>query len=1024
MFQKRPGTFYLYLAFVALAMIAYWQVAFLQNSLKWDLIDCYLPWRFHVGECLQNGVFPFWNPYAHGGYPIHADLRSVWYPETFIVGLTTGYSNLSLHLLFIVHLSLAGLGMYLLSSHFTKDWRASFIAGIAYLLSGFFTGHGQEMFGIIAATWIPFVLYYYIRLLLQRQIADVLRTALFAFLLITGGYQALWAIMLYLMLTLFIVYFIRDFRKGEKKEAWNLVKLNGLLALLTGLSLAVIAVTYFQVSPHLGRLSGVSLADAWFMPFSPRSALSFLIPFATVKDAAWYDTDISMNNAYAGLIVLIFFVLSLFSKRSLLLNVFLAFGLVALLASFGEYTPVRAALYYIFPLLNLFRHSSFFSYFALIAIILAASTGFGNYLASPGFFRQKLLWIAFATGLVLLGLLVGAIIQIDPGSVSFNKPVVDFSAWLREPSRMEHIIIHSLLQIIFLTVFILIIKLKTSRKFIALTILVVIEMLLAVQLNTYYTVVSPGIDPVELSKNLQQRAPGFPLPQPGMPVAANTELNSTYSVLWRNTNIFNKTVSFEGFNSFRLKGCVALADSFPDIAEKVLQNQVIYLSDTILAFDDRDADRANRNKTVLYVNRPDLPPGASYLKRSPGDSVRITEFYPGKVVAKVNSENPVAVTLLQGWYPRWKVTIDENESPVFVSNKMFISTLCPAGSHVVSFTYTNRPALIGFAVSWLVVLIMLSWLIFISFNTVKSGIKLLLIALVWLIPASLALARFNPLTSYHEKKERIYQRVAVEVIKSGVKEAIFNVDDRELMQKSLAETGFQGDSYFCNLTYQSGLSDLIDITDTLSQRKSPEIAHVRLYAPSPPEEIAAFGQWPAYTQGYKSQYGGLKIRRSGPHLDGMLSVNDFEQKVLGWNGRVSALDSLNSVSGRFSNRIDSINHGSFAFKWSPEEGEPGIGVPMRMNFRVFAKAKVKGDFTGSSLIIHQRRNNKIVKSFSVGLGRSHVTDGKWTNVAKTGLFPGGFEPGDELVVFIWGKGNSVFYIDDFSVDVKTANYAD
>ncbi|PKO99875.1 MAG: hypothetical protein CVU14_07765, partial [Bacteroidetes bacterium HGW-Bacteroidetes-9] len=267
-------------------MVAYWQVAFLQNSLKWDMIDCYLPWRYHVGECLQNGIFPFWNPYTHCGYPIHADLRSVWYPETFLVGLTTGYSNLTLHLLFILHLSLAGLGMYLLSRHFTSDWRAGAIAGAAYILSGFFVGHGQEMFGIIAATWIPFVLYYFIRLQLDRKPTDIIPASLFAFLLVTGGYQAMWAILLYLLLAIFIVYFIKYLREQNLKEALRLLKLNLLLGFVTGLSLMVIAVTLIQVSPHLGRLGGVSLEDAWFMPFSPRSAISFLLPFASVKDAA------------------------------------------------------------------------------------------------------------------------------------------------------------------------------------------------------------------------------------------------------------------------------------------------------------------------------------------------------------------------------------------------------------------------------------------------------------------------------------------------------------------------------------------------------------------------------------------------------------------------------------------------------------------------------------------------------------------------------------------------------------------
>ncbi|MHC1778218.1 MAG: hypothetical protein AB9834_22655 [Lentimicrobium sp.] len=1018
MFQKKPNTFYVYLAFVALAMAAYWQVAFLQNSLKWDLIDCYLPWRFHVGECLQNGVFPYWNPYTHCGYPIHADLRSVWYPETFLVGLTTGYTNLTLHLLFIIHISLAGLGMYLLSTHFTKDWRASFLAGIAYLLSGFFTGHGQEMFGMIAATWIPFVLFYYIRLLIHRQTADVLLTTLFAFLLITGGYQAMWAIMLYLMLTLFIVYFIRDLRNSHKKEAWQLVKMNGLLALITGLSLTIIAVTYFQVSPHLGRLGGVTLADAWFMPFSPRSAISFLIPFATVKDAAWYDTDISMNNAYAGLIVLMFFILSLFMKRGFLLNVFLLFGLVALLASFGKYTPVRAILFYIFPLLDLFRHSSFFSYFALVAIVLAASSGLGNYLASPGLYRKKLLWITFATGMVIIVLLVWALTGIDPETVSFTKPADDFAAWLMAPSRFEHVIVHSLLQLIFLSIFMVFVCRRPSVKFTALTAVLVVEMLVAVQLNIYYTVVSPGIDPLELSENIRQRAPGFPLPQPGVPVSLNSEVNSAHSVLWKNTNIFNKTVSFEGFNSFRLKGFESLADSFPQLAAKVLQNEVVFLSDTIQLIDQGMESGFNSDKTALYVDHKDFSEGFPDLKRSPDDSVRITEFYPGHFVARVKAAHPVAVTLLQGWYPGWKVTIDGKEAPVFVSNRMFISTICQAGSHEISFSYSNVPVIIGFAISYLVVLIVLSWLILISFRQRKRSFRLILIAFVWMAASIPALARFSLYSSYQQNKEKEYQRIAEEVAKSGLSEGVFNVDDKEMMRQALEQAGYQGNAFYYNLTYQSELSRLIDRLDTLAKYSTFDLVHARMSAPSTPEEIAAFSRWAGYTKKSVTANGELFIRSDSPPFYGILSVNDFEQAVDGWNGPSAALDSLHRVSGKYSNRIDSLSHGSFAFKWMPFEGEPGQGIPMEMNFRVFARARVKGDFSGASLIMQQRRQNKIVGSFSTGSGTWQVSAEKWTIVAKAGIFPNGFKPGDELLVFFWGNGKSTFYIDDFSVDVR------
>jgi len=83
MMRNRPPTYRVYLVFLAVTALAYWQVALLQNSLKWDVMDCYLPWRYHVGECLQNGIFPFWNPYTHCGYPIHADRGLYGIPKLF-----------------------------------------------------------------------------------------------------------------------------------------------------------------------------------------------------------------------------------------------------------------------------------------------------------------------------------------------------------------------------------------------------------------------------------------------------------------------------------------------------------------------------------------------------------------------------------------------------------------------------------------------------------------------------------------------------------------------------------------------------------------------------------------------------------------------------------------------------------------------------------------------------------------------------------------------------------------------------
>ncbi len=970
------------------------------------MLGCYLPWRYHVGECLQNGVFPFWNPYTHFGYPIHADLRSVWYPETFLIGLTTGYSYLTLHLLFVIHLSLAGLGMFLLSTHFTSDWRASIVAGAAYLMSGFFVGHGQEMFGIIAATWIPFVLYYFIRLQLSLDFKDIPRTAIFAFLLVTGGYQAMWAILIYLLAAIFIASFIRYFRQQQSREAWKLLWLNTFLALVTALSLSVIVVTFSQVSPHIGRLGGISIEDAWFMPFSPRSAISFLLPFATVKDAAWYGTDLSMNNAYTGLIVLIFFILSLFQKRKLLLNVILVFGLIALLASFGEFTPLRAFLFHYFPLLNLFRHSSFFSYFTVLAIVLSASAGLGNWLAMSGQFRKHLVRISIVPGLIIVGLFINSFVQVDFKTFTFFSPISNFAEWLAASSRQEHVVAHALLQLIILGTFLFGIYRKKASQWIF--ILISLEMLLAVQLNIYYTVASAGVKPKELYQSLKQRPGGFPLPQAGAAVEWHSERNAAFSLLWQNANIYNKTVSAEGYNSFRLNGFDCLTDSLPNLAAAVQKNEVIYLSDKILPFSALDSSDPDQYTKLLFVEDAIFREEFTQLHLSPYDSMRIVSFYPGYARVEVQNISPVAITLLQAMYPGWTAKVDNEPSDILVSNKLFISTLLPAGRHIVEFEYKNKAVLTGFLISYSTFLLLISIALYFALSKQKRIIWMGTILMIWLIVGGLFLNKFH--RSYESRKQKAYETAAHEIANADIESTLLNVDDPELMEASIGKTGYEGQRFYQNLSYDIGHSHWLDIADSLTDTR---IGLINLCSAQRTEATKAIQQkWPVLVKDKKISLGNLQVFSDGGHPEGFSSLNDFESNYPGWSGEIDRVEDSVSASGIHSNKVDSLHPGSFVYQWKVTEAKAN------RPFEIFAKASVKGNFKGSSLIIQQRRGQKIIYSFSAGSGTYQINDKMWTNVSKYGTFPKGAKAGDEVQVFFWGSKNADFNIDDFFVDIR------
>jgi hypothetical protein len=74
---KKDLLFYLIILIMVLAV--FFPVSFLLYPVKWDFLDCMLPWRFIVGESIRNGDLPWWNAFQSLGYPLHADLQvSPW----------------------------------------------------------------------------------------------------------------------------------------------------------------------------------------------------------------------------------------------------------------------------------------------------------------------------------------------------------------------------------------------------------------------------------------------------------------------------------------------------------------------------------------------------------------------------------------------------------------------------------------------------------------------------------------------------------------------------------------------------------------------------------------------------------------------------------------------------------------------------------------------------------------------------------------------------------------------------------
>ncbi len=707
---------------VAIAILAYWPVAFGIYTFQWDMLDVILPFRYFAGECIRHGVFPLWNPYLLTGSPVCADLQyPLWSPEVWLVGLTSGYSIYTLHFLFMGYLVLAGYGMYRLTLYFNRHKTSALVAGAAYMLSGFFTGHGQALFAIVGAAWLPWVVLYMIKNCEKPSLYRTIKLAVVIFMMISTGYQFISIITAYLLLAIFIYYGARFSQKGGTLRTF--LRYNGLLVILVlGLCL-VILVPLLQVLDYNLRVSsGVLYAKSILFPFNWRSLISLIAPFATVKYPDFFQTDISMRNMYVGLILLLVFVATIFRKKTGLQWLILAFGFVCLLASFGPALPVHKLMFRFLPLIHNLRMPAYFNLFFVFALIVTAGIHLPQILDRTGKYIRNLYIFGLLAVAAMSVLLLFSIFHVSPAFPNFRELFHHHDEFLRSLNFHEHLVLQLPFQIILVIVLLMYLRFGNTERYIQFVIpfLIFLEMIVAVNLNSYFTVYYT-FRPGDVQRFMNAQPEGFPVPD-HTSIADNSDKMLKQGPLWRNMGILTKKISYDGFSSFILNPYNFLDDSIPGLRDAVIRNPPVYVSGKV--YKNREVMLRNRafTKKDLFIPEEVYNSLPVYLKRnSSRDMLTYVSFSPNHITVDCNLDTASVITYLQADYPGWKVSIDGGNTSHFTSNFMYISALVPAGNHRVTFRYENQPVFVSFIFSCSVFIILLCCLIYLAFWRARAG---------------------------------------------------------------------------------------------------------------------------------------------------------------------------------------------------------------------------------------------------------------------------------------------------------------
>jgi hypothetical protein len=686
-----------------LLIVGYWQVGLMIHPLKYDAIDCYFPSRFMVSEFLTRGMLPLWAPYQTLGFPIHADPQSgAWYPIAWILGLFQNYSINTSNFEYIFHLFVAGAGMYFLSKTFSFARKVSLLIAIGYMFSGFFVGNAQHLTWVISGAWIPWVLYSLLKLYHNKNLFHSLLLSFFAFLLLSGGYPAFSMVLFYILIAICLVLIIDDIKNKKWCSILAFSKYLGISIFVVLLTSIAIMVSLYYVLPYLTRTGGVSLHDALFGPFSPQCMLSFVLPYTVVNhDMHFFVTDLSMSNAYFGIILFIFALVGIFMKKNRLLWLFTIVFITCLTASFGDYLPVREILYKYVPMMNMFRFPSMFRLFVIIAGLLLA----GHALQYFFFNAKKISNILIVLSVsVIIYIIAGIILFRLGGYVGMKLFIIENVGRASEKSTiMQHFVFQGVFQIGLLILFIGIIRKVTvpTKAFFLLIILSVCDLMFAEQLNAPYTVTDLKFKNKNIDAFLDGLPKGFPIPNHS-PVWDNENIAKREQPFWKNLSIYNKQISQEGFTPFRFNNNEYLADNYPDFFRTMLNNPPLFLSASIYPIDSLQKHYAHKklDPKFSYLASGDYNTANSKkLSMSTNDSAYIRNFSPVDIDIVSKNQGYVLLNYIQNNYYGWKATVNGQKATILTVNLNTIGLLLPPGENHIRIYYNPVPIRVAYYIS-------------------------------------------------------------------------------------------------------------------------------------------------------------------------------------------------------------------------------------------------------------------------------------------------------------------------------------
>jgi hypothetical protein len=670
-----------YLLLLVILLLAYLPLSTFHFGMKNDAFSDNFPNKFFFTEAIRSGHLPFWNPYLNFGFPIYADPGfAFWNPITWFFGAVVGYNAYTLTLEVLFYIYVAGVFTYRLGRYINFSFAIALPVAAMYMCCGFFVGEIQHINFITSGAFLPFLLHRFLVLFKQPNYKSAAIGSLALYVVVAGGHPAIPIATIYFLFTFTVSLFVLN---TQFRENWKQILLQLSISVFLFILLYSPALySYLTIFPDYARGVAVDQVDSGAINsgFSPSSFISFIYPFATVKNASFFTDDISMRNIYFSLTASALVITQIKTKAPLIRALFIC-AVVMLLLACGGHT--KTIIYSSLPLLKFIRTNGEYRIFSILCFCLIAGNALSaietNIRNSYKSFR-KITILVFATSIIIILCTAHDIVAYFShfGNLVSKNSIVTTKDILDNLSFTNVLFISAIINCIVIA---FILSAKSNVK--KLVLIIVIDLIV----NSLFYLPFTGVGKVtlaEIQKTYNKSAKGIPIP-PLVRLKNIDTLPDKQTGLLGSWTFYNKKV-----------GTTKLTD-YPS-----------YFSRTESYFKSNWPATINNLPYIFLRNSIDSFENERYAD----NRIKVAYFSPQKIKIDVAISTNDSLVLLQNYHRFWKVKVDGSLSIVNCSFITFMSVPLTKGHYTVEFLYEDNWLTFFACVSIIAFIVVLVFMIF------------------------------------------------------------------------------------------------------------------------------------------------------------------------------------------------------------------------------------------------------------------------------------------------------------------------